>query len=77
MFPFDPFRYQIVDFQLPNDGFVYSPRYSAGGDELKLGRDDVANFLDGFVASVDKVPDFNPILRVNYKLGQSTGLFFF
>jgi len=43
---------------------------------LKLGHDEVIQFLGGIVARVGKIPDFNPKISVNYKLDESNGYFF-
>jgi len=67
-------EYQIINFKLPNDGFIYSSVYGAGMRN-KVNRDlpEVASFLQKFVDSVDKIPKFTPTLHVNYR--QQSGRF--
>lgn len=60
--------YEIITFKLPNDGFIYSTSYSAGGLEVKKNNPEVADFISRVSKAVLQIKGF-PFdeLRINYR----------
>lgn len=64
-------RYQIINFQLPNDGFVYPFRYaksSTSTEDVNQEVEEMRLFIRMIVEAVEKVPDFTPAIEIFYRL---------